>query len=44
MARTPCTEEAFKLTALAGMGTIGSREYYYMLDEAGATTCFKDPS
>ena len=38
----PCTEAAFKLTALAGLGTIGSREYYMM--EEGATSCVKQAS
>ena len=42
MTMVPCTEAAFKLTALAGMGTIGSREYYMM--EEGATSCVKQAS
>merc|ERR1719504_486725 len=42
MTMVPCTEAAFKLTALAGLGTIGSREYYMM--EEGATSCVKQAS
>lgn len=39
---TECTEEAFKLTPLAGLGTIGSREYYTLKD--GDNTCIKQAS
>jgi hypothetical protein len=42
MTMVPCTEAAFELTALAGLGTIGSREYYMM--EEGATSCVKQAS
>merc|ERR1711966_520376 len=42
MTMVPCTEAAFKLTTLAGLGTIGSREYYMM--EEGATSCVKQAS
>ena len=39
---TECTEAAFKLTPLAGNGTIGSREYYFV--EGENTTCTKQAS
>ena len=40
---TECTEEAFKLTPLAGLGTIGSREYY-TAPTGSNTACTKQAS
>ena len=40
---TECTEEAFKLTPLAGLGTIGSREYY-TAPTGSNTACSKHAS